>query len=282
MGPPNHTMNSTPPKPDVLQSPSGLRFVQHDYTTEHRMPPHSHEDAASLNFCLQGTLQEFRDHRTFLHGPSSLSLIPAGVPHANRFPAGVSTFLVVLGEPWVQRIREVSAAFDTPLCCHGGRPAWIAARMHREFQHRDNLTLLALEGMLLELVAELARRTAGRCGDDAPRWLQQATDYLHAHFTDNVSSDAVAAAAGVHPSHLMRAFRRHHGCTVGEYVRGLRVEYALRRLEDPEASLAEIAMDAGFCDQGHFSRAFKRHTGRSPGEFRRASGRATRIQEMRL
>jgi AraC family transcriptional regulator len=271
-------MNSAHPKVDVVDGPEGLRFIQHHYVAEHRMPPHAHEDAASLNFCLRGTLHEFRDQQTFLRGPSSLSLMPAGVPHANRFPAGVSTFLIVLGAPWVQRVPQVSALVSSPLSCDSGRPAWIAGRMHREFLRPDDLTPLALEGMLLELLAELARGTTQRSGDDAPGWLQQATDYLHTHFADKVSSEAVAAAAGVHPAHLMRAFRRHHGCTVGEYVRGLRVEYALRLLQDSDASLAQVALDAGFCDQGHFSRSFKAHTGVSPGEFRRASGRARRIQ----
>jgi AraC family transcriptional regulator len=154
--------------------------------------------------------------------------------------------------------------------------------MHREFLRRDDLTPLALEGMLLELVAELVRGTAQRGGDDAPRWLREATDFLHAHFTEKCTSEAVAAAAGVHPSHLMRAFRRRHGCTVGEYVRGLRVEYALRLLEISDAPLAQVALDAGFCDQGHFGRAFKAHTGASPGEFRRTSGHASRVSETQL
>src|SRR4051794_12639174 len=201
-------MNAAHPVVDVLHGPAGLRFVRIDFPAEVRMPPHVHEEAASLNFCLAGTVQEFRDRRTFLHGPSSLSLMPAGVSHANRFPAGTSTMLIVVGASWVQRVRQVSGVFDSPLCCQGGHPASIAARMHREFHRRDDLTPLALEGMLLELVAELVRDQSRRGKDDAPRWLRESIEFLHAHFTEKITSEAVAAAAGVHPSHLMRAFRR--------------------------------------------------------------------------
>src|SRR5437764_1074511 len=88
-------MNAAHPVVDVLYGSAGLRFVRIDFPGEHLMPPHVHEEAASLNFCLAGTLQEFRDRRTFLHGPASLSLMPAGVFHANRFPAGASAFMVV-------------------------------------------------------------------------------------------------------------------------------------------------------------------------------------------
>lgn len=261
---------------DRVDGPPGLHFLQIQYRMEREMPLHAHEDAASLNLCLSGTLRESRGRQTFLQGPSSLSLIPAGLPHANRFPAGACTFLVVLGALWVERVHPVSDLLCQPRGYQEGPPTWIAARMHREFLRRDDLTPLALEGMLLELVTELARGETPS-GGHVPRWLPAAAEFLRAHFTEAITSDAVAAAAGVHPSHLMRAFRRHHGCTIGEYVRRLRVEHARRLLESSDLPLATIALDAGFCDQGHLCRAFKRHTGASPGQFRRSSGRASRI-----
>ena len=85
--------------------------------------------------------------------------------------------------------------------------------------------------------------------------------------------DALAAAVGVHPSHLMRAFRQHHGCTVGEYVRRLRLEYACHLLSTTATSLTQTALDAGFAGQSHFNRAFKAFTGMTPSEFRGLSGR---------
>jgi len=268
-------MNPAQPEVVVLDGPPGLRFVQIDYTSELQMPPHAHEDAATLSFCLAGRVHEIRDRRTMVHQPLSLSLMPVGVSHANLFPSGASLFLVVLETAWVQRLRQVSGVGDKPLCCHGGRPAWIFSRMHREFRRRDDLTPLALEGMLLELVAELARGTTQQGPGYAPRWIRAVTEFLHAHFTEKLTSDAIAMAGGIHPAHLMRAFRQHHGCTVGEYVRSLRLEYALRLLEGSDAPLGEVALEAGFCDQGHFSRAFKLYTGLSPGQFRRNSGRAS-------
>ena len=97
----------------------------------------------------------------------------------------------------------------------------------------------------------------------------EATDFVRAHFTESLTSEAVAFAAGVHPSHLMRAFHQRHGCTVGEYVRRLRIEYACHLLTNSDIPLGQIALEVGFCDQGHFGRAFKADTGLSPGKFRR-------------
>jgi AraC family transcriptional regulator len=152
--------------------------------------------------------------------------------------------------------------------------------MHREFLQRDNLTPLALEGMLLELLAQMTRESSGGGESQCPRWLRQAQDFLHAHFTESLSVEAVAAAAGVHPSHLMRGFRRHCRCTIGDYVRRLRVEYACHLLSTSGAPAAEIARTVGFADQSHFTRTFKGCTGMTPAAFQKVSGRASRRQEL--
>jgi AraC family transcriptional regulator len=79
----------------------------------------------------------------------------------------------------------------------------------------------------------------------------------------------LAAEAGVHPVYLARVFRRHHRCTIAQYVRRRRLERALHELSTSRRSLAEIAIDTGFADQAHFSRAFKAHAGLTPGQFRK-------------
>jgi AraC family transcriptional regulator len=72
----------------------------------------------------------------------------------------------------------------------------------------------------------------------------------------------------VHPVHLAREFRRFEHCTIGEYVRRLRIEQACRRLTHSTDPIAAIAAEAGFADQSHFARTFKRVVGMSPVQFR--------------
>ena len=49
---------------------------------------------------------------------------------------------------------------------------------------------------------------------------------------------------------------------------GLLVEAAVILLESTDLHLAEIAADAGFCDQSHMNRAFRRFLGRTPAVAR--------------
>ena len=94
-------------------------------------------------------------------------------------------------------------------------------------------------------------------------------DQLHAGYERAIRITDLAHEAGVHPVHLARVFRVHHGCTVGKYVQGLRIEHACGALSESDASLSSIALETGLSDQAHFTRRFKELTGMSPGVYRK-------------
>lgn len=135
----------------------------------------------------------------------------------------------------------------------------------------DAASGLAIEGLVFEILAEAVRSGASAAEEKSPRWLASVRDFLHANFSESVVLDEVARVADVHPVHLARVFRRSYNCTIGEYVRRLRVEFACRRISASTDSLAEIALAAGFADQSHFARTFKNHFGVPPGEYRKNS-----------
>src|SRR5215471_14169195 len=90
--------------------------------------------------------------------------------------------------------------------------------------------------------------------------------------------DGVTRRRGEHtPVHLARAFRVHFGCSVGEFLRRRRVEWAANALATTEESLAAIAQCAGFCDQSHFTRVFRHVMGMRPGAYRRAKAAGTSL-----
>jgi AraC family transcriptional regulator len=64
-------------------------------------------------------------------------------------------------------------------------------------------------------------------------------------------------------------FRQFERCTVGDYIRKVRIEHARQRMLESNEPLVEIALATGFADQTHFTRSFRRLTGMTPSEFRR-------------
>jgi len=87
--------------------------------------------------------------------------------------------------------------------------------------------------------------------------------HLAARFASQLRLADVAAAFGVSPFHLCRAFREETGTTLHRHVTELRLSAALERLAEG-APLAAIAADVGFSSHAHLTTAFTRHFGTPP------------------
>jgi len=121
----------------------------------------------------------------------------------------------------------------------------------------------------LEIVAEISR-SSRKVHDCQPTTrIELVKELIHSHLQEPLTLSALAKHVGMHPVYLAQAFRKVCGCTVGEYVRRLRIEFACRELTDPNNTISEIAAAAGFFDQSHFTRTFKRLLGVTPAEFRK-------------
>jgi AraC family transcriptional regulator len=240
------------------------------YLPDTRLPEHSHP-RSYICILLQGTYTERYGHRTRECRPSTVVFHPPGEVHENHFlNEGGRLFRSELDHDCLKRIRECSGALSDPVEHTGGSSAWLATRLYKEFRCADRMTPLVVEGLILEIAAELSRLPERSKARQPPRWLGRGLEMIRDRLDEDLELRTIAASVGVHPVHFARVFRKFHGCTAGEYIRSLRVEVASRRLAASEASLAEIAIGTGFADQSHFSKSFKQATGWTPGQFRAA------------
>lgn len=246
----------------------GFSLIEAYYPPKLRISTHSHEKA---NFCiaLQGICSELYGKKPREYKPLSLDFLPADHTHSLIFGSvPLRCFTVNVAPHLLKSLREYSLFLDESLHSHGGTLAWLFLRLYAEFLQKDTASMLAIEGLVLEMLAAVSRKQIDVPEPRPPRWLQQVKELLHAHFLDDLSLAAIAQEAGVHPVHLCREFRRHYASTVGQYIRRLRMEYACQMMLNPDISLGEIASAAGFADQSHFARSFKRLVGMPPAAFR--------------
>ena len=82
------------------------------------------------------------------------------------------------------------------------------------------------------------------------------------------SLEDMAEQAFMSKYHLLRTFKREVGLTPHQFQIQNRVRKAQRMMR-AEASVAEAASAAGFCDQSHFIRCFKRVVGLTPSDYKR-------------
>ena len=251
---------------------AGLLLIENSYPPGLKLPRNHHESAY---FCLvrQGAFSEKSCNNIRACRPLTLIFHPPLESHADHFGnEGGRCFNIQLSYQWLKRGGDRLAAFENPVYYKGGILVQLALRLYHESYWIDEVSALVVEGLVLEIMGETTRSHVHRHnGDKAPRWLKQARDLLHTHFASPLSLISIAEAVGVHPTLLARVFRRNFRCTVGEYLRHLRIEFARREIVTSATPLAQIASSAGFSDQSHFSKTFKRLTGHTPAEFRRIS-----------
>jgi AraC family transcriptional regulator len=232
--------------------------------------PWHHHDTPTICFVLHGAFTEMWRGGSVACSSSTLKITPAGERHCDHFSlSDVRGLLIEADDQQVAAIRPYSAILDERLSFHGGLLSSIGWRVHDEMQRMDSSAPIAIEGLLLELVAAASRLREQKGNDhQRARWLEEARERIHAELAARPSLSGLAEAVGVHPVTLARAFRRAFGCTVGEYIRNLRLERAAHQLTETEMSLAEIALEAGFSDQSHFSNLFRHRTGLPPSRYR--------------
>ncbi|MBO0722361.1 MAG: AraC family transcriptional regulator [Blastocatellia bacterium] len=84
----------------------------------------------------------------------------------------------------------------------------------------------------------------------------------------------VVKASGYSHRQFIALFRRAVGLTPKLYCRLLRFQEALKRFSaDPNASLADLAFEAGYSDQPYFNREFREFAGVIPEHYRKLSPR---------
>lgn len=137
-------------------------------------------------------------------------------------------------------------------------------KMYREFLTNDLLAKPSIEMLLLGM---LGRRTAVR--PKKPIWIDTLRDILNDRWTENLTLEDLSFLLGVHPVTISKYFTRHFTCTLGEYVRKIKIEKSLSLIKGSKLSLTEISQVCGFADQSHFTRIFKKQTGFLPKDFKR-------------
>lgn len=131
----------------------------------------------------------------------------------------------------------------------------------------------ALTAQLIALITHLARSYAGTTSLDGQALLRLGRT-LGAMESDPARAwtlQELARYAHLSPSHFSRVFRHATGTAPMTYLTRLRMQEAMRRLRQPDATITEIALATGFNDSNYFARQFKRHTGTTPRAYRRAT-----------
>ena len=243
----------------------------------------------SLKWLAEGAAEYQTEGRAYRLGGAAQLMLNRGQPYRMRMQGPSESFVMFFPKAaadaaWQMQTHNGEALPEIPTVA-ATSPVPLQKRVT---QLRDESVrarpsgerLLELScAVLSELVAlaHTRRRHAMRLPalrrttrDELLRRLVRAESYL-ADLGSKATLAGAAQAAALSPFHLIRVFNAAFGQTPLAYAAGKRLERARDPLIESDASVADIALAAGYDSRTAFDRAFVRRYRLTPGAIRAAS-----------
>ncbi|AXG39868.1 AraC family transcriptional regulator (plasmid) [Enterococcus gilvus] len=133
----------------------------------------------------------------------------------------------------------------------------------------NELRLNALTHQFLaDLIADGGKSHLGETKKYSPLAVETVA-YIEAHYSEQLTVEAIARQLSVNRSHLSRVFRNHMDSSIKDYILGVRINRAAFLLSMTEETVETIAGQVGFNSLVVFSRMFKKMTGETATAYRK-------------
>jgi len=142
----------------------------------------------------------------------------------------------------------------------------VLLKIYRECIYGDAIAAATIPSLLLPCFEPpLANKRS------MPPWILQLKTLLLDRWDETPALEELSLILGVHPVTISRYFPLYFNCSLGEYMRKIKIEKAIQMIQTRQMPLTAIAHACGFFDQSHFTRTFKQVTGFLPKQFQQLS-----------
>ena len=151
-----------------------VALIENAYAPAFVIPRHAHA-TPFFGLVLEGGYRETFDGRCRECTPSSLLFHPKGEIHSEaHHDVVVRIFTIEPNEQLLEHVNEYARMLEGPHEFHAGPLLQLGARLYREFRRDDPVSALAMEGIVLELLADACRNAERHNTTVPPRWLRRA------------------------------------------------------------------------------------------------------------
>lgn len=286
-----HASDWVVPRPAVLVSSGwhGIHFELHQQptfaTAEHQHTMHvlacGLVSASGINAPGLRWLDGKATHERRSIG--DIAVIPAGIAHRCSWDTPAQFMVLAIepallqqiGQDWVNpdRIELLPRLMDE----QDSLIYSLFLTFKEEVEQGGMGSHLLVDSLKAALAVHLLRnycatqpKRAGYSNGLSAAQLRLVTDYINEHLHQDLKLDEIAAIVQISPYHFLRLFKQRLGITPHQYILQRRVNQAKNLLQHGQLTLADIAIQTGFCDQSHLTRCFKRMVGVTPKQLLRS------------
>jgi transcriptional regulator GlxA family with amidase domain len=187
--------------------------------------------------------------------------------HWSLFAGFAETF------PQVHAIEQMFTIDGNIMTCAGGMAGIDLMLQRIAGTHDDDLSNEVARQMLhhfrgQDSMPQRPSRTAATI--DVHPVIKKVTQFLEDQIEDNITIPELCEHIGIPQRKLERLFNRYVGCTVVQFYRLLRLQYARTLLVSTNMDIREISVASGFNSMSYFSHCFTKTFGRKPSLYRLA------------
>jgi AraC-type DNA-binding domain-containing proteins len=242
-------------------------------STARAFPRHTH-DQYGIGVIDAGGHASWSGRGQVEAAPGNFISVNAGEVHDGRaIGGGPRAWRILYFDPTVLADLRADVLDGTQRSFTFGAPVFADPDLHRHFDaafwHKAGQgETMPCETAVLRLVARLGAHSTARPdrGEGPTACIRRVRDRIDADPATPVTLIELAKEAGLSRYQLIRAFARELGLTPHAYILQRRIALA-QRLIRAGCDLAEVASEAGFCDQSHLTRRFVRQFGVTPRRY---------------
>lgn len=200
---------------------------------------------------------------TVIHGPADSTMRKRVV--GDRSWEFVSVLYETYNEPRGIKLAKTHFSLSTGQspCLHD-----LLHQIHSTSDRPGMLSVFQVDTLFRRVLEEtfLCARKQTRYG--AQELFEAVSEYIHAHYMDDLTVSSLAHQNGVNENRLFYVFQKYAGMGPGDYIRAYRLNRARDLLVTSSLPVGTIAAQTGYPDPLYFSRVFKKYFGVSPSKFR--------------
>lgn len=255
----------------VYKDREGYHFsVRYEKSLDY--PLHLHR-AVEIVFLTDGSCRVTNDGQSFLLEAGDVFFSFPNQIHGYEESRSICGYLLILPvSDWLQAYQNTLTSY-LPVRPWLKKGQWehtqLLQLVRQAHEDRNTVSRKVMQGYFQVIVGklldtmELEKRQA-----EAGEGVWSVMSYVQSHYQEPLTRSSIAQAVGYHESYISHFFSENLKMNLGKYIQSLRIEDALRLLEQTELSVAQIAAQTGFGSIRSFNRAFQDIMNTTPAMYR--------------
>lgn len=228
-------------------------FLNHVCT---QYPLHTHALHYTMGIVVDGDIVIETNQEKYICQSDNFFTIPMDTPHSispyNNCPYTMICFCIHHDYLICTDINEIKLMIEKKL-----------NRVFNEGKVVDRYLELFSDGLVLLLAGRLEKASKDSYTKDVKHKLLETKEI-------SISIEDISKEICVSTFHMIRQFKKEVGLTPHQFQIQCRIRKAQKLLLS-DRTIAEVALDTGFCDQSHFVRCFKKIVGITPASYKKVA-----------